>query len=94
MRRLPTEGDVAEAWLEVARQRRLAGVAARQALGRRWLAASLGGDPFHPRALGLAAAAEFHEARADQLAEQALGAARQAAELEARLEAGRVARCA
>ena len=94
MSRLPTEGDVAEAWLEVARQRRLAGVAAREALERRWLAASLAGDPFHPRALGLAAAADYHEARADRLAEQALGAARRAAELEAGLESGRVARCA
>ena len=94
MSRPVTEGDVAEAWLEVARQRRLAGVAAHEALARRWLAAAHAGDPLHPRAQGMAAAAEFHEARADQLAERALGAARLAAELEARFEAGRVGRCA
>jgi hypothetical protein len=94
MSRPVTEGDVAEAWLEVARQRRLAGVAGREALARRWLAAAQGGDPLNPLAQGLAAAAEFHEARAERLAERALGAARLAAELEARFETGRVGRCA
>jgi len=94
MSRPVTEGDVAEAWLEVARQRRLAGVAAREALARRWLAAAHAGDPLHPRAQGMAAAAEYHEARAEQLAERALGAVRLAAELEARLETGRIGRCA
>lgn len=93
MNRYITEVEVAEAWLEVERQRRLAGVAAREALARRWLASAHAGDPFHPRAQGMAAAAEFHEARADRLAERALGAARLAAELEARLEAGRAGRC-
>ncbi len=86
--------DLAEAWAEVDRQRRLAGLAAREALERRWLAQVHGGDPYHPRAQGMRAAADFHESRAERLAEQALGAARRAADLEARLEAGRVARCA
>ncbi len=91
---LTSEADVAEAWMEVARQRRLARVAAGEALERRRLAATHAGDPFHPRAQGMEAAAGFHEARAEQLAERALGAARLAAELEARLEVGRVGRCA
>jgi hypothetical protein len=94
MSRPTFEADLAEAWLEVDRQRRLAGLAAREALERRWLAQATGGDPFHPRAQGMAAAADFHEARAERLAEQALVAARRATELEARLEVGRVDRCA
>ncbi len=94
MSRAPSEADVEEAWLEVARQRRLAGAAAREALERRWLASTLAGDPLQPRAQGLAAAADFHETRAERLAEGALSAARLAADLEARLETGRVARCA
>lgn len=94
-RRAPSEADVAEAWTEVTRLRRLAQLAASEAAERRRLTGACGGDPFHPRAQGLAAAADFHEGRAAQAAERARGAARLAAELEARLESPRgAARCA
>ena len=94
-RRAPNEGDVAEAWTEVARLRRLAQLAASEAAERRRLTGACGADPFNPRAQGLAAAADFHEGRAAQAAERASGAARLAAELEARLEVTRGAdRCA
>jgi hypothetical protein len=94
-RRAPGEADLAEAWTEVARLRRRALEAGREAAERRRLAEGRGGDPLHPRAQGLAAAAEFHEARAAEAAERAREAAGLAAELEARLGPSRVAgRCA
>lgn len=86
---------MAEAWTEVARLRRLALLAAREAVERRRLADSSAGDPFHPRSQGLAAAADFHGLRARQAAERARGAADLAAEMETHLElARRAARCA
>ncbi len=94
-RRAPSEADLAEAWDEVARLRRLARVAASEAAERRRLVGGSGGDPFHPRSQGLAAAADFHEGRAAQAAERARGAERLAAALEARLGPARgAARCA
>jgi cytochrome c-type biogenesis protein CcmH/NrfG len=94
-RRAPSEADVADAWAEVDRLRRLALAVASEAAERRRLTGACRGDPFHPRALGLAAAADFHEGRAAQAAERARGAARLAAELQARLESTRGAvRCA
>ena len=94
-RRAPSPADVAEAWAEVARLRRLAQVAAREAAERRRLARGCCGDPLHPRAQGLAAAADFHEARAAQAAVRAGTAARLAEELAARHESARGAvRCA
>ena len=94
-RRAPCAGDVVEAWTEVARLRRRALLASREAVERRQLTAACAGDPFHPRAQGLAAAADFHEVRAALEEERARGAARVAAALEARLEAARgAARCA
>jgi hypothetical protein len=93
--RASSEADVADAWAEVARLRRLALVAASEAAERRRLTGACRGDPLHPRAQGLAAAADFHEGRAAQAAERACGAARLAGELEARLESAReAARCA
>jgi cytochrome c-type biogenesis protein CcmH/NrfG len=93
--RAPGEGDVAEAWAEVARLRRQALEAGREAEARRRLTAACRGDPLHPRAQGLAAAAEFHEARAAEASERARGAARLASELEAQPARSRGAgRCA
>jgi hypothetical protein len=93
-RRAPSEGDVAEAWTEVARLRRLALLAAREAVERRRLALASAGEPFHPRSQGLAAAADFHELRSAQAAERARGAAGLAEEMEMHLElARRAARC-
>ena len=93
--RRPGEGDLVEAWSEVARLRQLALVAAREAAERRWLTAGFGDDPLHPRTMGLAAAADFHQGRAALAAERAEAAARLAAGLEARLQAeGGAARCA
>ena len=90
----PAEVDVVEAWAEVARLRRRALLASREAVERRQLTAACAGDPFHPRAQGLAAAADFHEARAAQADERARGAERVAAALEAQLDAGPgAARC-
>lgn len=89
-----SQADVAEAWAEVARLRRLAQVAAREAAERRRLA-SCCGDPLHPRAQGLAAAADFHEARAAHAAVRVGTAVRLAEELAGRREAAReVVRCA
>jgi hypothetical protein len=90
----PDQADVAEAWTEVARLRRRALEAWREADERRRVVVGAG-DPFHPRAQRLAAAAEFHQARAAHASERARGAARLAAELEARLATARgAARCA
>jgi hypothetical protein len=90
----PDQADVAEAWTEVARLRRRALEAWREAAERRRVVVGAR-DPFHPRAQGLAAAAEFHEARAARASERARGAARVAADLESRLVmARRAARCA
>ncbi len=87
--------DVAEAWVEVARLRRLARLAASEALERRGLVAACAGDPLHPRTQGLSAAAEFHAARATAAAERARDSERRAAELELRHQlACREARCA
>jgi hypothetical protein len=83
--------DVDDAWAEVERLRRLELTAALEAAERRRLTGACRGDPFHPRAQGLAAAADFHEARAIHAAERARGAARQATELQLRLEATRPA---
>jgi hypothetical protein len=94
-RRAPSQADVAEAWAEVVRLRRLAQVAAREAAERRRLTRCCSGDPLHPRAQGLAAAADFHEARAAQAVVRAGTAVLLAEDLEARHEAARGAvRCA
>jgi hypothetical protein len=87
--------DVAEAWVEVARLRRLARLATSEALERRGLVAACAGDPLHPRSQGLSAAAEFHAGRAAAAAERARDSERRAAELELRHQlACREARCA
>jgi len=94
-RRGTDPGDVAEAWAEVARLRRLALVAAREAAERRRIVGAWRADALHPRAQGLAAAADFHETRAARAAERADVARRLAEALERRPEAARgVARCA
>jgi len=90
-----TEGDLDEAWSEAARLRQRAVEAWHEADQRRRLVGALGGDPFHPRTQGLAAAAEFHQDLAAKLEERARGAARLAAELEVGRQAARgAARCA
>jgi hypothetical protein len=94
IRQASSRADVAEAWAEVARLRRLAHVAACEAAERRRLA-TCRGDPLHPRTQGLAAAADFHEARAAQAAVRVGTAVRLAEGLAAREEAARgVVRCA